>query len=306
MLVTGGLGFIGSHFVEELVAAGAEVICGCRTRREAMLRALPAADGLRLVPVDLRDSAETRAAFKYTAAAIDTVVHCAALDGNAAYKATHPAEILDANLRMTLNVLESARDHGVEEVVVLSSAEAYAQPGNPGAGPEDPPLLTWSDNGYVLSKLVGEVAADLFRRQYEMDVFIARTTNVYGPRDGLGSGSGRVIPTMLERVRSGRQIEIWGDGSQRRTFLYVTDLVRATLQMVEARKYPTFNVGSGESISILDLARTICAVLGRPERIHLEPTKPRGVTVEVPNLDRMREVIDFTPLALREGLARLI
>lgn len=257
VLITGGLGFIGSHFVEELAAAGAEVICCYRTWHDAMVRALPVADRVRLVHLDLCDGAETQSAFKYTAPTIDTIVHCAALDGNAAFKAAHPAEILDANLRMTLNVLHSARDQGVEEVVLLSSAEAYAQPDHPGAEREDPPLLTWSQNGYVLSKLVGEVVADLFRRQYEMNVFIARTTNVYGPRDNLHRGTNRVIPTMLDRVRSGQEIEIWGDGSQRRTFLYVTDLVRATLQMIESRKYPTFNVGSGEPVSILDLARTV-------------------------------------------------
>jgi dTDP-4-dehydro-6-deoxy-alpha-D-gulose 4-ketoreductase len=111
---------------------------------------------------------------------------------------------------------------------------------------------------------------------------------------------------MLRQAMSGQEIEIWGNGTQTRDFIYVTDLVRATLQMVAANKYTIFDVGNGDSVSILELGRTLFSVLGLPERIQLDPTKPTGVAVAPADLSRLREVIDFAPLSLREGLDRMV
>lgn len=300
VVVTGGLGFIGSHFVEELATLGAEVICLHRRERPETAAALSAVDGVRLARVDLRDSAEASAALRYSAPRIDAVFHCAALDGNSQYKALHPAEILEANLRMSLNVLGAARDHGVGTVVLLSSSEVHAVP-RP-RREDDAVLPGLSRNGYVLSKQFAEAGADLFRQEFGMDIVVARTTNVYGPRDDLDGAGRRVIPSMVRQVLSDGEVAIWGDGSQRRAFVYVTDLVRATLQMVAAHRYRTFAVGSGESVSIVELARTLFEVLGVPERIRLDPTKPVGVASEPVDLRPLAEVIDFTPRSLREGL----
>ncbi|HEY0448653.1 NAD-dependent epimerase/dehydratase family protein [Actinophytocola sp.] len=305
--VTGGLGFIGSHFVTELLAAGARVTCLYRTHKESVLRELPATGRLRLARVDLCDTDATRAAFREIGPHVDTIVHCAALHGNAEYKTRHAATILECDARMALNVLGWARDDGVPEVVLQSSSVVYSGHGPGPVGEDAGHRVAEADarNGYVLAHVFTETLADLFRHQFGMTIHVPRAANVYGPRDGFGPVAS-VIPGMIRRALAGEELEIWGDGSQTRSFVYVTDLVRATLQLVEADKYHTVNIGTEESVSIVDLARLVLSLTGRPDRVRVDPAKPAGGSGRTLELARMHDVISFSPLSLRDGLDRTI
>lgn len=310
VLVTGALGFIGSHFVSHLAARGADVLALHRTERPAVraeltARAhLPEHGRIRFARTDLRDEADVRGAFKYLAPAIDTIVHCAAMDGNAQFKLERSAEILDSNQRTISNLLNCVRDFGVGEVVVMSSSELYcAEPATATREEDDfRRFMRYTDNGYVLSKTYGEILARLHREQFGTNVFLVRPGNVYGPGDSFDASRQRVIPSMLARADAGEEIEIWGDGSQTRSFVHVSDLVRASLRMVETGKYPEMNVAGAEQVSILELARMVMTVLGRPERIRLDPARPVGAPSRTLDLTRMSEVIDFRPQPLRAGL----
>ncbi|MCC3776682.1 NAD(P)-dependent oxidoreductase [Streptomyces sp. UNOB3_S3] len=310
-LVTGALGFIGSHFVEQLAARGATVLALHRGERPGIkeeLAALPGSERIRFVAVDLCDANETRAAFKYLAPSIDTVVHCAGLDGNARFKHEHSADILDSNQRITSNLLNCVRDFGAGETVVMSSSEVYCAPLTSATSEDDDyrAHMRYTDNGYVLSKTYAEILAGLHRRQFGTDVFLVRPANVYGPRDSFDTSRGRVIPSMLAKAEAGEEIEIWGDGSQTRSFVHVADLVRASLCMVETARHRVLNIGTTEETAILDLARMVTAALGRPERIRTVPSRPVGVTGRRLDLSRMFEVIDFEPRTLRAGLEETI
>ncbi|MFF3710776.1 NAD-dependent epimerase/dehydratase family protein [Streptomyces phaeochromogenes] len=306
VMVTGALGFIGSHFVERLAAEGASVIGLHRTDRplvRAELSAL-AGDRLRLVRVDLGDEHETRAAFRYLAPRIDAVFHCAALDGNAQYKRQHSAEILDLNVRTTAHLLNCAREFDVDNVLLLSSSEVYCVPGSLPASEEEDVRRSpqHTENGYVLSKIFGEILADHHQRQFATRVFRIRPGNVYGPRDSAVGANTRVIPSMIARAAAGEEIEIWGDGSQTRSFIHAADLVRCALKVVETGKYEVVNVGSAEEVPILELARLVAAALDVPSRVRTDPGRPAGASVRRLDLSRMREVIDFRPRSLRAGL----
>ncbi|MEU6118752.1 NAD(P)-dependent oxidoreductase [Streptomyces sp. NPDC047117] len=310
-LVTGALGFIGSHFVEQLTARGATVLALHRGERPATKRelaSLPGAERIRFVAVDLRDAEETRAAFKYLAPSIDTVVHCAGLDGNAQFKHEHSAEILDSNQRTTSNLLNCVRDFGADEVVVMSSSEVYCGPLTSATSEDDDyrAHMRYTDNGYVLSKTYAEILSGLHHKQFGTNVFLVRPANVYGPRDSFDTSRGRVIPSMLAKTEAGEEIEIWGDGSQTRSFVHVADLVRASLCMVETGKHRVLNIGTTEETTILDLARMVTDVLDRPERIRTVPSRPVGIAGRRLDLSRMFEVIDFDPRTLRAGLEETI
>jgi dTDP-4-dehydro-6-deoxy-alpha-D-gulose 4-ketoreductase len=300
-VVTGGLGFVGSHFVQQLLARGAEVICLHRTERPEVVAELDHTARLRLIQLDLLDESELRAACRYAARRVDAVVHCAALDGNAEFKRRHSARILDENMRIASNVLGAARRQQVDDVVLLSSAEVYA-PTAPDPATEDDDFRRhphFPENGYALSKMFTEILVDLHRKQFGMTIHVPRPANVYGPRDG----GGRVIPAMLDRLAAGEEVVIWGDGHQTRSFVHVEDLVRTTLAMIATNRHPTVNVGGAESVSIADLARRLAALLGRPGRIRLDLDKPAGSSGRRLDLLRMNEIIDFTPRSLRNGLA---
>ncbi|MEV6240968.1 SDR family NAD(P)-dependent oxidoreductase [Lentzea sp. NPDC051838] len=278
VVVTGAGGFIGSHVVETLLGTDTRVIALYRTDPPKFT-----APNLQTFPLDLRDENELRAVLRYAAPDVHTVIHTAAMDGNAAFKRDNTAEIFDTNLRIGSNVLNCARDAEVENVVLVSSAEASVE----------------SDNGYALSKSVVELLAEQYRKQYGMRILLPRPSNVYGPRDKLD----RVIPAMITRITSGEDVEIWGDGSQTRSFVHVRDVVAAILQMVD-HDTDVMTVATRETISILDLARTLCALLEVPERVRLDLTKPTGAPPRAFDTTRMYELV--TPRPLRQGLGETV
>jgi nucleoside-diphosphate-sugar epimerase len=300
--VTGGTGFIGSHFVEELLGRGATVLCLHRQDRHGVLPQLPQTGRLRPIVVDVTDEAAVGAVFR--SGGIDAVIHCAATTGTFEVRRDQPAHILEANMRATTIVLDQARRHDVQDVVLLSSSDIYLAPATDPISENDDyrTSMHYSPDGYYLSKLYTEMLAEANRQEYGSNIFLPRATSVYGPRDNFGSDIPRVVPQMLDQVHSGGEIEVWGDGSQTRTYMYVTDMVRAVLTMVEKNKHHVFNIGTSETVSVLDLARLVCAVLGQPERIKFDLSRPTGRRSRTLDLSRMHEIVDTPPRSLREGI----
>jgi nucleoside-diphosphate-sugar epimerase len=108
---------------------------------------------------------------------------------------------------------------------------------------------------------------------------------------------------MFAKVQAGQEIEIWGDGSQTRTYMHVTDSVLAILDMIEANKHHVLNIGTTEAMSVLSLARMICAALGKPERIRFNRTKSGGRRSRTLDVTKLNDIITFEPRSLQEGLA---
>lgn len=307
-MVSGGLGFIGSHFVEELANAGANVICVYRTPSKEGLPTYGHPDTVRYIQVDILDRNEIEAVCRYAATKIDCFIHCAALDGNTEYKLTYAAEILDTNNRLVSNVLNSCRTNGITDVVLLSSAEIYSPdaPGEITEADDYHKYLDYTKNGYVLSKVFTEILAELHHNQYGMQIYIPRPTNVYGPRDNFSANNNRVIPSMIRKVADGENIEIWGDGKQTRSFIYVKDLVFATLQMIEKKKPEALNIATKDQVSILDLATYISDEYDAKNAVTLDKTKPIGVKARSLDVSKMYKLIDFEPFVIRDGLKETI
>ncbi|MFE5796137.1 NAD-dependent epimerase/dehydratase family protein [Streptomyces sp. NPDC056503] len=306
VVVTGGSGFIGSHFTEELLGLGAHVVCLYRRDNRGVLPQLPRTDRLRTVRMDLRDEHALRRVFEQAPDGVDAFVHCAVVSGSQEFRRDHSATILDANVRSVSNILETTRRYGVGEIVLLSSSDIYLSPTDQPTREEEDftTLMRYDPDGYYLSKNYAEILAEAYRTEHGMNIFLPRLTSVYGPRDNFEADTDRVVPTMFGKVMSGRSIEIWGDGSQTRTYMYVTDLVRSVLRMVERNKHQIMNVGTPETVSVLQLARMVCEALGRPEQITFDRSKSGGRQSRTLDLGRLHGIIDFQPLTLREGLRR--
>ncbi|MFI2214187.1 NAD-dependent epimerase/dehydratase family protein [Streptomyces sp. NPDC020141] len=304
VLVTGVAGFIGSHFAEGLLARGARVIGLYRRDNRKVLAQLPATDRLRTVRLDLLDEAALNEVVAAEPDGVDAVVHCAALTGNAAFRRERPATVLDANMRTVSNVLGCARRHGTADVVLLGSGEVYLSATDRPTREEDDfrTFMKYAPDGYYLSKSYAEILAETYGEEYGMRVFRPRLTSIYGPRDNFEADTDRVVPRMFARAAAGEEIEIWGDGAQTRTYLYVTDLVDATLRMVEKDVHRIVNMGTPEAVSPIALARLVCGALGRPERYVLDREKSGGRPNRTFDLAKMREIADFRPRDLREGL----
>jgi nucleoside-diphosphate-sugar epimerase len=308
VIVSGGLGFIGSHFVEELASEGAKVICLYRTTRDESLPSYKNSENIRYIQLDLEDRRELEAVCKYAAPKIDCFIHCAALDGNTEFKLTYAAKIMDTNNRLVSNVLNSCRTTNIKDVVLLSSTEIYSAKATGKISEVDDyhRHMDFTDNGYNLSKIFGEISAELHHKQYGMRVYASRPTNVYGPRDSFNEATNRVIPSMIRKVANDETIEIWGNGKQTRSFIYVKDLVKATLRMVEKKVPGAMNIATKDQVSVLDLANYISEEFGAKNKVHLDESKPIGVKARDLDVTKMYNVIDFEPIAIREGLKRTI
>lgn len=297
VLITGANGFVGSHFVEDLCSMGAKVIGTYLSDRENCKF-----DGANLLKIDLLDFDEL---LKQTEAMpIDTIIHCASLDGNAEFKKKNSARIMDENSRMVSNILNFAKIRKVKNVVIMSSAEIYSHKADSPIIEEDDYLKYFEggENGYVLSKIFSEVLGKLYAEQFKIKVFFPRPTNIYGPRDKFNADSTRVIPSMIYKVLHNQKLEIWGDGKQIRSFIYVKDLVKAILLMVELDKYRTLNIATKETISIVGLAKLIEKIAGKNSKIKLLLDKPVGIRRRVLNNDKFKNLSDFTFIDVRSGI----
>ncbi|NJP64831.1 NAD-dependent epimerase/dehydratase family protein [Streptomyces spiramenti] len=306
--VTGGTGFIGSHVIEELLGLGARVICLYRRDNRGVLPQLPVTDRLTTVRLDLLDEEALRRLLAETPGGIDTFVHCAVVSGSVEARRDQSARILDDNMRAVSHILRGTRDHQVPEVVLLSSSDIYpASQTDPIHESDDfTKQMRYAPDGYFLAKNYAEILAEAYRTQYGMNIFLPRLTSVYGPRDNFEPDTDRVVPSMFAKAVAGEDIQIWGDGSQTRTYMYVTDLVRSILRMVETNKHQTMNIGTSETVSVLQLAQYVCQALGEPERITFDLSRSGGRASRTLDVGRLYGLIDFAPRPLREGLEQTV
>jgi dTDP-4-dehydro-6-deoxy-alpha-D-gulose 4-ketoreductase len=298
VLVTGAGGFVGSHFVEQLSILGAHVV-GTALNREAVDSSI--ADMAEIERVDILQEDRFRDVCKEHS--IGLILHCAALDGNIDFKSRNSARIMDENVRMVSNVLNVAKELGIQDVMIMSSAEIYSpQVQSPIVEEDDhQKFFQYSENGYVLSKIFAEVLAKLYAKQFGIRTYLPRPTNIYGPRDKFDAAN-RVIPSMIRKAVNGERIEIWGDGSQVRGFIYVKDLVWSILAMIEYGSYQTLNIATEESISILDLAKLVSKTVRVEPNIYVDSEKPGGMKERVLDAKKLKGIIDFQQLTLEEGL----
>ncbi len=290
--VSGASGFIGGHVAHEAEVRGYRVIRGGFRRARA-------GSGWRIA--DLRVPQE---ALAFVSDA-DAVIHCAALVGTMISKMRNPATLMSDNLRMTMNLAESLVPVGAHRLVLVSSAEIYA--GNSDTF-EEGDGFTGTPNGpnvgYVWSKRMSEVFAELAARQYDFDLGVVRPNNVFGPGDDYAAETARAVPAMLFRALTGKDIILWGDGSQIRSFLYVADLARAILDVTESGvNQGAINVGSTEYVKLEDLACLIVDKCASSSRIQRDPTKPAGPLRRLVSTAKAERLIGFSPqFSLAQGI----
>lgn len=306
VLVTGGAGFIGSHLVDALLPRGARVRVPVLPPEagEAAPWSLPAA--VDVVPADLRRFEDCTAVCQ----GCDVVLNLAARDGSIEFKKRHGASILRDNALIALHMLEAARRQRVERFLVMSSAEVYG-PTAPVPTSEEAAgtsLPSGDSAAYAWSKRFAELAAQSYAQAFGLNVAIARPSNVYGPRDHTGD-AGRVIPHLVQRVIRGEApIVIWGSGKQTRTFLYVDDIARALLDLVERYSVADpVNLAGSREITIEDLTRLVIRVSGRSASVATDPTRPSGAARRVLDTSKAKARLGFVEgVTLEEGLARTI
>lgn len=286
VIIAGSEGFLGSHFVEELNKLNSLVI--------------PAPHD----SVDLLDREQTKSVFKDA----DILINCAALDGNTEFKIKYAVEILDWNLRIVSNILNAAKANNIKDIVLFSSAEIYS-PDTPNPIKEEDDYRAYKVctlNGYILSKIYGEILSDLYHKEFNLRIYLPRPSNIFGPKDHFSEASNRVIPSFIKKAADDEPIEVWGDGSQIRQFIYVKDVVHTVLSLVERNYTGVLNVSTNEFTSILDLAKIVYKCFNKTPNINFNPYKSIGVKNRILDTSKMHALIDFNPLSLESGIRQTI
>lgn len=306
VLVTGGAGFIGSHLADALLARGHEVVAVDDLSKGSRERLGP---DVELVEADARDLDTMLRA----GAGAEVVVHLAAA------KIPRYASAIDnvtANPALARAALDLAKAEGAKAVLASTSDVYGTSPWLPFA--EDGPLVLGPSTtrrwAYAVSKLLDEHMAFAYEDEFGLRVTLLRFFGTYGPRQYL-SWWGGPQGVFLEAIERDEPIDIHGDGSQTRCFVYVDDLVEGVVRAIERPEADgqILNIGAEEEISIRDLAELMHRVSGKPgePRLNLIPYESFGgnyqdVQRRVPDLTRQRELLGLEPrVSLEEGTRRL-
>jgi UDP-glucose 4-epimerase len=294
-MVTGGAGFIGSHLVDVLLDAGDEVTVVDHLRSEANLERAKAR-GARLVRGDVTDVTAMLGAF---ADARPEVVYHLAAQIDVRRSVSDPSMDAHQNVGGTAAVLEAARDAGARRVILASTAGVY---GNPPALPIAESAAVAPLSPYGASKAAAETYLALFSRLHGISTLALRMSNVYGPRQNPHGEAG-VIAIFCAAAASGREVTIFGDGSQTRDFVYVEDVVRGFAAAGRSDEEGAINLSTGVETSLLDLAGALGltaspgpARLGEIARSSLDPSAARsrlGWAASTPLAEGLRRTLDW-------------
>jgi len=301
-LVTGGAGFIGSHLVESLTAAGntVRVLDDLSTGHASNLAHISPPPQLHCG--SLTDPAVVNAVVK----GVRYVFHLGAM-ASVAKSLETPIACHDVCGTGTLNVLEAARAHGVQRVVYAASASAYGGSSNPNGQDEDTPLAALSP--YAAAKLTGEMYMQAFAHTYGLETVRLRFFNIFGPRQRADSPYSGVIAIFTGMLSTGTTPTINGDGQQTRDFVYAADAVQAMMRAATAKDVSgqVYNVGTGRSVTLLQLLEALNTILGTKITPKHGPERVGDIRYSCARIDRIRRDLGYEPsVTLEDGLRRTV
>jgi len=311
VIVTGAAGFIGSHTCERLVAAGHRVTgidafdgylysADVKRRNAAELARLPA-DRFQLITADICDR---EAMARAIGADVDVVCHLAALAGVRPSLA-EPLRYLRTNIEGTGVVIERMRELGLRRLVFASSSSVYGirSEAQIVAFREDDPCLAPA-SPYAATKRMNELQLSTYRDLFGIGVFALRFFTVYGPRQRPDMA----IAKFVDAVARGQAITVFGDGTSRRDYTFIDDIVSgvvAAIEHITPGRYEIYNLGGTQTVALGELVQIIERVVGKPAIIERRPLQPGDVPVTYANVDRAREAFGYTPTTAPElGVAR--
>jgi dTDP-glucose 4,6-dehydratase len=296
-LVTGGSGFLGSHLCDALLAEGYSVIAldNLLTGKQSNLEHLRHESAFEFRQVDIT--------LPFDCGPVDYVFHFACPASPVDYT-VHGVETLKVGSLGTFHALEAAQKYGAM-YLVSSTSECYGDP------LEHPQKETYWGNVnpigprsvYDEAKRFTEAVSMAYHRYYKVNTRIARIFNTYGPRMQLNDG--RVIPNFMKQALRGEDLTVYGDGSQTRSFCYVSDEIDGLLRLAKSSEHLPVNIGNPTEFTILECAQQVLAVTGSKSRIRHEALPPDDPKQRRPDITKARTLLGWEPgVDLESGLRR--
>lgn len=300
VLVTGGAGFVGSHLIDRLLGQGAQVICldNLSTGRLSNISRHAGNERFTLMRQDVCDPI-------LIAGAVDEIFNLACPASPPKYQ-MDPVKTFKTSVFGAMNVLELARRKGAR-VFQASTSEVY---GDPEISPQHEAyrgaVNTFGPRAcYDEGKRAAETLFHDYHNQYGVDIRIARIFNTYGPR--MCADDGRVVSNFVTQALSGRDITLYGDGSQTRSFCYVDDLVEGFLRLMASDLTVPVNLGNPGEFTMVALAEMVLAKTGSPSRLIRRPLPKDDPRQRRPDIGLAADKLGWTPtISLSEGLDHAI
>jgi len=294
----------------KIFVAGHQGLVGSAVCRELRRRGLGNIVVRSKAELDLRNQARVSEFFETERPAC--VVLAAAKVGGIGANASYPAQFIYDNLAIATNVIQAAKQCGVQKLLNLGSSCIY-----PKLAPdpiEEDALLSGSleptNRPYAIAKIAAIELCDSYRKQYGCDFISAMPTNLYGPGDNFDLETSHVLPALIRKfheakLRGDCEVVLWGSGVARREFLYVDDLARACLHLLEHySEAGPINVGCGDDISIRDLARLVGGIVGYDAEVRWDTSKPDGTLRKRLDTSRLTALGFTASVDLEEGVRR--
>ena len=294
ILVAGANGMVGSAIVRKLYSKGyGNIIRGTR------------------LSVDFTDQESTDTLFRVKEP--EYVFVAAAKVGGIMANNNYKADFLTENLRIQTNIIESANRWNVKKLLFLGSSCIYPRLATQPITEDQ--LMTGAleptNDAYAIAKIAGIMMCQAYRQQYGLNAISLMPTNLYGPNDNFDLETSHVLPAMIAKFDNALnhsehwEVKLWGDGSARREFLHVDDLAEACyICMKEYNEEGHINIGTGEDVTIKQLAETIADVVGYDRYINWDTRKPNGTPRKVLNVDKIKSLGWQPKISLREGIEK--
>jgi dTDP-glucose 4,6-dehydratase len=299
-VITGGAGFLGSHLCDHFLGMGHEVICldNLLTGTMENIEHLLGRERFRFIRYDVTD-------YVHIKGPVHNVLHFASPASPVDYM-KYPVETLKVGSYGTYRMLGVAREKGAR-FLLASTSECY---GDPEVHPQ--PETYWGHVNpvgprgvYDEAKRFAEAMTMAYHRYYHVDTRIARIFNTYGPR--MRMDDGRAFPTFLSQALRGEPLTVYGDGSQTRSFCYVSDLVEGIARLLASEEHEPVNLGNPEEITILALAEEIIELTGSESTVVHTKLPVNDPKLRRPDITKARRLLDWEPqVSRREGLEECI
>jgi UDP-glucuronate 4-epimerase len=305
VLVTGGAGFIGSHLVEKLLAAGHNVFVlddfnDFYDPQIKHANTAAFAKDVAVFHVDLRDSDSVRKVFHDVK--VDAIAHLAARAG-VRPSIQQPRLYYDTNVTGTLHLLEAAHLTGVERFIFASSSSVYGAAKTIPFSEDQP--LTQTFSPYGATKIAGEFLCSSYSHLYAMRVVALRYFTVYGPRQRPDLA----IHRFTRRIHAGQSIDQFGEGNTRRDYTYIDDVIQGTFAALDydGPLFDIFNLGESETIQLKDLISEIEHALGKNAKVNRLPEQPGDMPMTCADISKAKKLLGYNPTTkFSEGLPKFI
>ncbi len=305
ILVTGGAGFIGSHVVDRLLSEGHSVVCvdnldpyySVERKKKNISKHLED-DNYKFVECDIRSNGPLTKVFNENR--ISNVIHLAAKAGVRS-SIKYPMEYVDTNVRGTLNLLELSVNNDVENFIFGSSSSVY---GVDSEVPFKESSKTKPISPYAASKASGESLCQTYSHLYELPVTCLRFFTVYGPR----GRPDMAVYKFTKLISEGKEIPMYGDGSSRRDYTFVADIVKGVMAALD-RKYDfeIFNLGNSRTVELRRLIEVIKGHVGKDAKIKRMPMQPGDVPITYADISKSKGMLGYEPeVRIEEGIKRFV